>query len=386
MTLSQYIAGYRRQKKKSLAKKELEGDPTEANDSEILAYSTQNQDRPAPPLVNVVDPYNGHVFLQDEGLTRAQITPRGVAHLRAAEGNHSPTDPSSSRRGSSSQQQSIAGVGAIKSTPFMGQARRGSLPYPPPAGSSNTATSSAKPLSAPPGLVRTVSGSSVLRPQLPLHLAIALNNGRRASLPINSQTVSLGPFTPPRIGARSLNQSTLMAIADDEHLLHPMSGATGGYLANHSAFAHGSSANKSDDSGDTTPEAKVHNSEYGPLPNPGFSFGEGTSVTQDGSSTSTLFTSSHTHMPQLPQGATVYRDRMGSMASILSHATTTDDASDSDWERTQQLVTPFMPSDGENMTSFPGLASDISSEEVRIPIVNMRLDVPAASDARRASA
>ncbi|KAJ9107683.1 hypothetical protein QFC21_001143 [Naganishia friedmannii] len=377
----------RRQKKKSLAKKELKLDPVETNDSQAphLAYSTRDTSRMEPPLINVVDPYTGHGFLQDEDWTKAQIAPpRGVAHLRATEVSFSPTDPSSSRRGSSSQQQSIAGVGAIKSTPLIGQARRGSLPYPPPAGSLNTAASSAKPLSALPGLVRTVSGSSsVLRPQLPLHLAIALNNGRRASLPINSQTVSLGPFTPPRIGAKSLNQSTLMAIADDEHLLHPVSRATNGYFASHSALAHGSFANKSDESGDTTPEAKAENSEYGPLPNPGFSFGEGICATQNGSSTSTLFMSSRTHMPQ---GHTVYRDRMGSLASTLSHATTTDDASDSDWERTQQLVTPFVPLDGEHMTSFPGLVPDIGQEDVKIPIVNMRLNVPLGSDGRRASA
>ncbi|KAJ9115916.1 hypothetical protein QFC22_005059 [Naganishia vaughanmartiniae] len=378
----------RRQKRKSLAKKEAEGDPAETNETQALhsAYSTQNSSGMEPPVVNVVDPYNGQVSLQDEGWTRAQIPPRGVAHLRAAEANFTATDPSSSRRGSSSQQQSIAGVGAIKSTPFMGQARRGSLPYPPPAGSPNNATFSAKPLSASPGLVRTVSGSSVLRPQLPLRLAIALNNGRRASLPISSQTVSLGPFTPPRIGARSLNQSTLMAIADDEHLLHPMAGVTNGYLASHSALAHGSFANNSDESGDTTPEAKVENSEYGPLPHPGFSFGQATAATQNGSSTTTLFMPSHTQMPQLPPSATVYRDRMGSMASTMSHATTNDDASDSDWERAQQLVTPFMPSDGEQLTSFPGFAPDTSQEDVQVSIVNMRLKVPLGSEMRRASA
>ncbi|KAJ9108573.1 hypothetical protein QFC19_002289 [Naganishia cerealis] len=373
----------RRQKTKILAKKQLEGESADIKDAPDShpPYLPQNRSEMGPPLVQVVNPSNEHILIEDKGWNQAQIAPPHYGYLRAVEADYNSIDPSGV---SASQQQSIGSLGAIKSTPTIGQARRGSLPYPPP-GSPNTA-SSAKPLYTPPGMARAVSNASVPRPHLPLHLAIAMNNGRRASLPNNSQSVSLGHFTPPRIGAKSLNQSTLMSIADDEHLLHPLSGVANGYIA--SGQDQSLSPKNSDGSGGTTPEAKVERlHEYGPLPNPGFSFGHVDSANQNASSTSISFmSSSDTHIPQLPHNGTVYRDRMGSLASTLSHATTTDDASDSDWERGQQLVTPFMLPDGDHMQAFPGLVPDIRQSEDKGPIVNMRLNAPLRSETRRASA
>lgn len=315
----------RRQKTKMLAKKNLEGESSEA-------LTQSSSPHPANPYA------------------MGSSTAQSDASAHAGPSRSSQHDRPSLRRGPVHQ---IAYEGpGVKLTP-MGQARRGSLPYPPPQ----------SPVGAtPPVLARTVSSSGLARAQIPAHLAIS-SNGRRASLPVNSQSISLGFFTPPRIGPKAMG--TLGAIADDEHLLY-----------------------QEPTQPPSAPIARVAPAnqlgQWGPLPNPEFSFGNTASVARKASLSSAASMSPNVVSPVFPEGS-VYRNRMGSMASILSQATTADGTSDSDWERTQQLITPFMMSNAESMNMFGG--PDMGSYLVEDgPEMNKQLRVPLYNDTRRASA
>jgi hypothetical protein len=296
-------------------------------------------------------------------------------------------DRASARPRSAVYQVPYNGVpGAMKATPLIQQARRGSLPYPPPQGPG------AQLAVQPPVMVRTVSSSGLARAPIPPHLANA-STERRASLPLNAQSVSLGFFTPPRIGPRALgSMGTLAAITDDEHLQHyPKVGDVHDPAS--SAPVPAGNASGTHCQANPVVDQVCQN---GPLPNPDFSFGNGASVARKASFTSSASVSPNVASPTFPHGF-LYRNRMGSMASMLSQATTTDGTSDSEWERTQHLVTPYMLGNGDSVNVFVGLAPDLamsSGVDQGLTLRNRedgfgppnQLLLPPSNDGRRASA
>ena len=261
--------------------------------------------------------------------------------------------------------------GAIKPTPLISQVRRGSVPYPPPQSPSTGMFIMPQRPPPPPNLSRAVSSSALARAQIPPHLAANTSPSRRASLPVNSQSVSLGFFTPPRIGTQA-SSGGLSAITDDEHLLA-------------SSVPHNASQSAIAMEAPMSVAINPQGQPYGPLPNPEFSFGNNSRVDRKASLTSSTSGSPHIASPMFSQGF-AYRNRMGSMASTFSQATTADGTSDSDWERTQQLVTPYTP------TSLVQVYSDVPAEMVQglredgVDVNNKQLMAPVYNDFRRASA
>lgn len=261
--------------------------------------------------------------------------------------------------------------GVIKPTPLVSQVSAGSVPYPPPQSpSTGTFAMPQRPPSSP-NLSRAVSSSALARAQIPPHLAANTSPSRRASLPVNSQSVSLGFFTPPRIGTRATSGG-LSAIADDEHLLA-------------SSVPHNASQSAIATEAPMSVAINPQGQPYGPLPNPEFSFGNNSREDRKASLPSSTSGSPHIASPMFNQGF-AYRNRIGSMASTFSQATTADGTSDSDWERTQQLVTPYTP------TSVAQVYSDVRADMVQglqedgVDVNNKQLMVPVYNDFRRASA
>ncbi|GHJ90229.1 hypothetical protein NliqN6_6631 [Naganishia liquefaciens] len=331
----------RRQKKKMMAKKNSE---SESSHKQVRVQEVKSR----PYTANVVVEQSGHL----DHNTNAHFSTQSRKDLSEPPNQQNPlpyTKP-----------------GAIKPTPLISQVRRGSVPYPPPHSPSAGIFVMPQRPPPPPSLSRAVSSSALARAQIPSCLASDSSPNRRASLPVNSHSISLGFFTPPRIGTKAAT-GALSAITDDEHLL----GSNVSEHASHSAFA-GAPLSVA-----TEPQGQP----YGPLPNPEFSFGNTTRVDRKASLTSSTSGSPHITSPMVTQGL-AYRNRMGSMASTFSQATTTDGTSDSDWERTQQLVTPYTP------TSVMQVYSDIPAEmvEVGANVNNKQLLVPVYNDFRRASA
>lgn len=345
-----------------LAKKNLEGEQGGALTHAVAGYPTSGQQ--SSPTVD-------HSGQEDQSQRYSQIG--------AGQTSQMPMDATVYPRGPQDQNENQSGrSGVMKPTPLISQVRRGSVPYPPPHSPSTGMYVVPQRPAPPPSLARTVSSSALARAQIPPQVVPSRSpsNGRRASLPVNSHSISLGFFTPPRIGNKAA-PGALGAIADDEHLLgvHLPDGVGG--QAGLSVPAEGSS--------NTTPEANGQPSRpYGPLPNPEFSFGNSGGADRKASLTSSASVSPHIASPVFAQGM-AYRNRMDSMASTFSHATT-EGASDSDWERTQQLVTPFMPSNGMQVYG------DVSGEMVQgyrmdgPDVNNKQLMVPVYHDFRRASA
>lgn len=364
----------RRQKRKLQAKKAQEEGSSEG--------------RASPPLhpIGASHPY-GMGSSAPHGMARD-----GSALIAAGPRLSSQTqvDRSSGRPRTALQQVPYNGVpGAVKATQLIQQARRGSLPYPPPQGSG------VPPVMPPPILVRTVSSSGLARAQIPPHMVDA-STQRRASLPLNAQSVSLGFFTPPRIGPRALGSvGTLAAITDDEHLQH-YSKVGDEHVPQVWSHLASSAPVSSSNTGERSHITNGVNQANGPLPNPEFSFGNGATVARKASFASTASMSPNVASPTFPQGY-LYRNRMGSMASMLSQATTTDGTSDSEWERNQQLVTPYILGNGDAMKVFVGLPPDVgmpsgapgfppSNRADGIENPNKQLLLPPSNDTRRASA
>lgn len=362
----------RRQKTKLLAKKRLEDGSSEAPDS------------PAGHPSSAPEPYtmgpHATQFFANDGSPIMYAGPRS---------SQTPVDRSSVRRGSIAQQSAYNGVpGVMKVTPLIQQARRGSLPYPPPQ-------APGAPLpKQPPILARTVSSSGLARAQIPAHLAVSAAE-RRASLPLNSQSVSLGFFTPPRIGPKAPHpMGALASISDEEHLPNCVADGASHGRQRPSTISSFSGVGEPNRSAHEDTDQRVHG---GPLPNPEFSFGNNGTVLRKASFASSASVSPNVASPTFPQ-AFLYRNRMGSMASILSQATTTDGTSDSDWERTQQLVTPSMLGNGDSVNVFLGLPPDMGMpsdigqghtsqyREDGLEISNQQLLLPPSNDTRRASA
>jgi hypothetical protein len=354
----------RRQKKKMLAKKNLEGEQTGALKHAVGYPASDQQPNSASDTVSPFGP-------DDQS--------RHYSQIGAGQTSKMPMDATIYPTGPQDQHHPQSGKsGVMKPTPFISQVRRGSVPYPPPQSPSTGMYVVPQRPPPPPSLARTVSSSALARAQIPPQAVSSPNpsNGRRASLPVNSHSISLGFFTPPRIGSKAASGS-LGAIADDEHLLGIHVPDTAGGQSGPPALAAGSSG--------TTPEANGQPPRpYGPLPNPEFSFGNSGGADRKASLTSSASVSPHIASPVFAQGV-AYRNRMDSMASILSQATT-EGASDSDWERTQQLVTPFMPSNGMHVY---GDASGDMVQGYRMDgpdVNNKQLMVPMYHDFRRASA
>lgn len=362
----------RRQKKKLLAKKKLDEGSSEAPDS------------PARPSFNAPKPYimgpPGTQFIANDGSTIRYAVPGS---------SQTPVDRSSVRRGSIAQQSAYNGVpGVMKVTPLIQQARRGSLPYPPPQ-APGPHLSKQHPI-----LARTVSSSGLARAQIPAHLVVS-STERRASLPLNSQSVSLGFFTPPRIGPKALHpMAALASITDEEQVPNRLTSDASYGQQRPSAISSSSGVGELNDPSREDINQPVQN---GPLPNPEFSFGNNGTILRKASFASSVSVSPNVASPTFPQ-AFLYRNRMGSMASILSQATTTDGTSDSDWERTQQLVTPFMIDNGDSMNMFVGMPPDIGMapnigqgypshyREDEVESSKRQLLLPPSNDTRRASA
>lgn len=225
--------------------------------------------------------------------------------------------------------------------------RRGSLPYPPPI---------------------VINGSNRLVPQterptksqIPMHLAMTLG-GRRASLPVNSRSFSLGSFTPPRNGASSqrlpmpskrelspivdqdpqqpFDTSLLTAFSPDE--MHPPVDGISPY----------------------------NGSVPGPLPNPAFSFGFNDpnappiNVNDSALPLMTPFADHH----GLPSANYMYRDRIGSMTSMFSQETTDSNA--------------------DTIGEYPYMGNfDQDGARILLPDENLMLPVEFDSNVRRASA
>jgi hypothetical protein len=238
------------------------------------------------------------------------------------------------------------------------QARRGSLPYPTPI---NTSMNS---LSNHSFVARgSNSGSEkATRSQIPLHLAVSMG-GRRASLPNNSRSISLGSFKPPRTGnnpaASGLSQvfqRELSPIADrDQPDGHPSYSGEGGPL---SYFEHlpnwsgGSSALS------------------GPLPNPDYSFGFTDHTPLNSATLNDASLPLVTPGLEYPsaQSAMGYRDRMGSLASVMSQGSQATSSDTTEWAGTPYLYgnMPFgfdaakiiQPEDGNHLSLAYGFDAD----------------------------
>lgn len=232
--------------------------------------------------------------------------------------------------GMSGGQRSPMGVGALMGSQLqLGQAaaaRRGSIPYPYPAG--NGYLSQVSPRISP----------SVRHTPSALHLAAIRNNTtRRSSMPSGPQLISSGAFTPPRVvdGAvqpRAQRERELDPIRDDHELVfgNPALGGAGveaGYTfgapgtdgmglpttyltppqtsfqpsdpsssstANGSLLFTGGTASTTDDY-----TGGMLYTPAGPLPNPSFSFG--TSLAAPDTSSAPHITQAQAHMQ--PQSA-----------------------------------------------------------------------------------
>lgn len=186
--------------------------------------------------------------------------------------------------------------------------RRGSLPYPPPI-MTNTGSRLVSPTERP------------AKSQIPMHLAMTLG-GRRASLPVNSRSFSLGSFTPPRTGASAQRQPTtnkreLSPIVDQDSQ-QPFD--TSLLAAFSPEEVHGSHDGMLPANGSSTVP--------GPLPNPSFSFGyndPNTPPININDSVLPLMTPFADH-PGLPSASYMYRNRIGSMTSMFSQETADSNA------------------------------------------------------------
>lgn len=246
--------------------------------------------------------------------------------------------------------------GAIKGLPLIQQARRGSLPYPAPI--QTNVPNGLQPQQLGGAQTRTVSAvERPARSQIPLHVAISMG-GRRSSLPANSRSISLGSFTPPRIGSNAQAPTSsqvyrrgLSPIVDQDQYqfdtFDPQQYQQQGQMQNMgmqpSALPSALSS-----------ASPMQNRMPGPLPNPSFSFGVNNTAPQpsfqDTMDTSGLpMVSPADYNPPVPQygGHRNYSIvSLASAASGMSGTTATDSERwplDSEWERQ-----PF----GNNNASF----------------------------------
>lgn len=239
---------------------------------------------------------------------------------------------------------------------MISQARRGSLPYPPP----NIVHHGVPPVQ-PGRIVGPSPTSSYIanRPNIPLHVAVAVNNGRRASLPGNSplnlrSSASGSPMMP--MSMRGAGRQLNIIQDHEEYVNTDLALPLEATLELPSALPSGS-----------TPGT-------GPLPNPGFSFGNANLDMSDPNNFNTLqdnmspLSSMSSNLVSPTDFTTnfnsyVARGRMGSMASILSLATTDagTEPGSSDWER----ALPPMP----YVYQQPGMQVGIQGEEDKNPFL-----------------
>ncbi len=303
-----------------------------------------------------------------------------------------------------------------RASPMISQARRGSLPYPPPQGSAINQQS--------PHMRAGYNNN--LGVPLPSHLAPSGMDRRRSSLPGNPRSISTNSLSVTR---RSPVESVQMAqhgsqgstgrnsglspIADQERTPEaeganeqgqqfesPTSAGLGG-LRNFPSGQPGfvlPGHLQADQPYVVQPAGPLFAQNYamgmvpqvqqvGPLPNPSFSFGSGgdRDLPKDAYA-----------QPQAGNGvppfhpASVFRGRIGSMASILSQATTdggaTTDGTSSDWDRVpgayaayQQAIAPI------------DMALQTPQDEVPKTLTNAQAHLSAVppgfqADLRRASA
>ena len=204
----------------------------------------------------------------------------------------------------------------VRTNPPVLQGRRGSLPYPPPVVTSPNGRI-ASPAERPP------------RSQIPMHLAMTLG-GRRASLPTNSRSFSLGSFTPPRTGANMqrqpyANKRELSPILDQDAQPH----FDPNMLSTFSPL-------ESQPSATMTSPMNGPLSVPGPLPNPGFSFGNNDPNAMpppDFNDPSLPLMTPLVDQQGLPTGNMMYREhRIGSMASMFSQGTMESADTVGDWD------------------------------------------------------
>jgi len=232
---------------------------------------------------------NGH-----PGQTNPMHKPTG---LDAAVNQHSPAHGFPRAQPSYVPNQARSGVPSV-------QGRRGSLPYPPP-------------IVTNPGNRLVSPTDRPAKSQIPMHLAMTLG-GRRASLPVNSRSFSLGSFTPPRTGASSqrqpmANKRELSPIADQDSQ-QPFD--TSLLSAFSPTEIHGSVDEVSPLNGSTAVP--------GPLPNPGFSFGfnDPNAPPINVNDSSLPLMTPFADYSGLPSANYMYRNRIGSMTSMFSQETT----------------------------------------------------------------
>jgi len=241
-------------------------------------------------------------------------------------------------------------------SPIAGQAaaaRRSSIPYPTPIPENQTQQ---QPLRSPNGLSPKISPSVRPMPST-LHLTALRNNSRRASMPGAAQLISSGPFTPPRVisgnypigSGNGRTRRELSPIKDHDgdhaearHQLNFVFGDTDfstTYLTPPSSTYLPSNTSPTSylppDSGSMVYDYSLDPSQHapftpnGPLPNPTFSFGSGST---DGPSNSG--TDDHSVWMSMQP-----RVRMGSLASINTF-TTDGGVPDSGSDFGQDWMTP----------------------------------------------
>lgn len=242
----------------------------------------------------------------------------------------------------------------------VGNARRGSIPYPTPLLAPGYGSPNVNPLSP--------RASPVVRPMpSQLHLAAMRNNTRRASMPGAAQLISSGPFTPPRNVSGQAGQGVLSMgrvtrelspikdhCEDSNRSLYPETGFTttfvtppsSTYLPNGDSLPTDSTAQFSSPADGMPYTPFDPTSSTGPLPNPSFQFGQQTS--QDGShlgqgmlmgmnltaSTGGGMADDQIYMMMMQQ-----RGRMGSIGSIGTY-TTENGTEGSEWGGGDWLAGP----------------------------------------------
>ncbi len=265
--------------------------------------------------------------------------------------------------------------GVQRGMPMLSQARRGSLPYPPPE-------------LMPPQQPRTISTSSIPQPQrtnIPMHVAMSLNNVRRASLPGNSA----GIIQPGRQGMPGVNQGPPMmmhgagrshaAIQDYDEVspLNYINTQVPSAGQQSSATMMQQSASSMTTGSGGLSGSSIDQALQGPLPSPGFSFGNanldmanqpdmgGSGVLQE--NVSPLGSQSSASPLEYSANYSYYvpRGRMGSMASILSNVTATStEGSASDWER---HINATFPNGAIPQVQTPLVATELEKEKSLFP-------------------
>jgi hypothetical protein len=306
------------------------------------------------------------------------------SHLRQPINQASRIQSSDNLRRAATVQGQVGGAPG-RPTPMISQVRRGSLPYPPPMPAGLNQLQYHHQHQQARGAYPAPAHQHGI--PVPLHMAVSVDDLRRSSLPGNARSVSAGPLAQTRSDGLSQggpaqqepsaeHQRGLSPIEDQE-LTPDASGiqglnfasssthktaaqyAMGDRMAHHSAVPMTFTLPSHLPAGQMYPVSTAEPmfpQDYAaapattvPMPNPGFSFGtpqlaDATQVHDSDPSTATTNayaqpqSGQSTEQQPLPiNPAFHFRGRIGSMASILSQATTdggtTTDGNSSDWDR-----------------------------------------------------